>query len=121
MNEKKANKKIENLSTKVFDGKSKKNNFEIQLEEKVKKYFSLTEKALGKIEMKKNLTEKEKLIAMDFLSMAKNYFSDAKHFSEKNDLLNSLAALSYSHAWLDAGVRAGLFDAKEDDFLFTLK
>ncbi|MBU2099821.1 DUF357 domain-containing protein [Candidatus Micrarchaeota archaeon] len=93
----------------------------IQLEEKVQRYFFLTGKALQKIEFKKNLTVKEKAIAVDFLSMAKNYFSDAKHFSEKNDLLNSLAALSYAHAWLDAGVRAGLFDAKEDDFLFTLK
>ena len=96
-------------------------NLEIQLEKKVKRYFYLTEKALDKIEFKKNLAEKEKLIAEDFLSMARNYFSDAKHFSEKNDLLNALAALSYAHAWLDAGVRALLFDAKEDDFLFTLK
>jgi len=88
---------------------------------KVQKYFSLTEKALNKIELKKDLTEKEKLIAEDFLSMAKNYFSDAKHFQKKNDLLNSLACLSYAHAWLDAGIRSGLFDGKEDDNLFTLK
>jgi len=94
---------------------------EKKLEEKVKKYFFLTEKALKKIELKKNLAEKDNAVALDFLSMAKNYFSDAKHFSEKNDLLNSLACLSYAHAWLDAGVRAELFDGKKDDALFTLK
>lgn len=92
-----------------------------KLEFKVEKYFSLTEKALGKIELKKDLTEKEKSVAEDFLSMAKNYFSDAKHFSEKKDLLNALAALSYAHAWLDAGVRAELFDGKSDDKLFALR
>jgi len=92
-----------------------------KLELKVEKYFSLTEKALNKIELKDDLSEKENLIAEDFLSMAKNYFSDAKHFQEKNDLLNSLAALSYAHAWLDAGIRVGLFDGKNDDALFTLK
>ncbi len=91
------------------------------LELKVEKYFFLTETALKKIEFKENLSEKEKSIADDFFGMAENYFSDAKHFSEKNDLLNALAALSYAHAWLDAGVRSGLFDGKKDDKLFTLR
>ncbi len=92
-----------------------------QLKLKVQKYFFLTEKALKKIELAKNLNEKEKKTAADFISMAENYFSDAKHFQEKNDLLNALAALSYAHAWLDAGVRAGILDGKNDDVLFTLK
>ncbi len=101
--------------------KQKEFNLEKKLYEKVEKYFLLTEKALNKIELKENLTEKEKSTAEDFLSMANNYFSDAKHFSEKNDLLNALASLSYAHAWLDAGIRSGIFDGKEDDKLFTLK
>lgn len=90
-----------------------------KLIEKVEKYESLTSRALKEIKVKKSLSEKEKAIADDFLSMAKNYFSDAKHFREKGELLTSLAAFSYAHAWLDAGVRARLFDAK-DDQLFTL-
>ncbi|MBS3057208.1 MAG: DUF357 domain-containing protein, partial [Candidatus Diapherotrites archaeon] len=32
----------------------------------------------------------------------------------------ALAAFSYAHAWLDAGVRAKLLDARGDDNLFTL-
>jgi len=40
-------------------------------------------------------------------------------FKEKGDLLTALASFSYAHAWLDAGVRAKLFEA-EDDQLFTL-
>jgi len=86
---------------------------------KVEKYEKLTSRALKEIKIKKGLTEKENAVAEDFLSMAKDYFSDAKHFKEKGELLTALAAFSYAHAWLDAGVRARLFDAK-DDQLFTL-
>ncbi|MFH1664475.1 MAG: diphthine synthase [archaeon] len=107
-----------NVSAKNFSGEA---SLGIKLAEKTKKYFSLTQKALEKIELKKDLNAKDKAVALDFLSMAKNYFSDAKHFNEKKDFLNALASLSYAHAWLDAGIRAELFDGKDDDALFTLK
>lgn len=90
------------------------------LKQKVVHYRGLTEAALKKISMQKGLSEKEKKIAMDFLEMACNYFEDAKHFEEKGELATALAAFSYAHAWLDAGVRAGILDAKGDDKLFTL-
>ena len=45
---------------------------------------------------------------------------DAKYFRDKNDYVNALAALSYAHAWLDAGARIGLFDVKGDNELFTV-
>ena len=92
---------------------------EKELIEKVEKYEKLTAKALKEIKIKKGLTDSEKAIALDFLSMTKNYFNDAKYFKEQRNLLTSLAAFSYAHAWLDAGVRAHLFDAT-DDQLFTL-
>ena len=91
-----------------------------EIEEKVMKYRELTEKALGKVKVKDNLSEKDRKIAEDFLEMANNYFNDATHFQKRGELLTALAAFSYSHAWLDAGVRAGFFDACEDDQLFTL-
>ena len=89
------------------------------MEKKVAKYSSLTQKALKKIRLSKGLSVQQKCIAEDFLSMAQNYFADANYFLEKKDLLTALAAFSYSHAWLDAGVRARLFHAK-DSRLFTL-
>ncbi len=88
--------------------------------EKVSHYQALTEKALKKISIKKGLSAKEKKIALDFLEMANNYFLDAKHFEAKGELATALAAFSYAHAWLDAGVRARLLDGKKDDKLFTL-
>ncbi len=88
--------------------------------EKVKKYRELTERALGKIKKIEGLNEMQERIADDFLSMAKNYFSDAKYFEKKGDFLTALSAYSYAHAWLDAGIRSKIFDGEMNDNLFTL-
>jgi uncharacterized protein len=91
-----------------------------ELIKKVEKYENLTKRALEEIKKKDNLTEKEEKIAKDFLSMANNYYNDASYYQKKGELLTALASFSYAHAWLDAGVRAYLFDAT-DDQLFTLR
>ncbi len=95
-------------------------SLETQLKEKVARYQSLTESALQKISVSALEGTKEHTIALDYLTMCNNYFNDALHFKEQGDLLLSLAAFSYAHAWLDAGVRAGILDGKDDDKLFTL-
>ncbi|MBI4044229.1 MAG: DUF357 domain-containing protein [Candidatus Diapherotrites archaeon] len=91
-----------------------------ELKKKVEKYRTLTKNALEKVALVKGLSEKDKKTAQAFLEMARNYFSDAKYFEEKKDFLTALAAYSYAHAWLDAGVKAGWFDHKVDDRLFVL-
>lgn len=93
---------------------------EKELLQRVQKYRKLTEKALKKVRVKAEKGSKEFAIAFDFLNMAQNYFNDAKHFEENGKLLLALAAYSYAHAWLDAGVRAKILDGKNDDKLFTL-
>ena len=95
-------------------------DIETELKKKVEKYRLLTEKALSKVSIKVPVGHGMRAVAEDFISMAKNYFSDAKHFEEKGELLTALAAYSYAHAWLDAGVRAKVLDAKGDSGLFTL-
>lgn len=47
--------------------------------------------------------------AKDFLDMAQRYYEDAKYFEQKGDILTAFAAINYSHAFLDAGARLGLF------------
>jgi hypothetical protein len=91
-----------------------------QLEERVNKYKNVTMSALQKINLKAAQGTKEHTIALDYLTMANNYFNDAIHFQEQGDLILALAAFSYAHAWLDAGVRAGILDGANDDRLFTL-
>ncbi|MEE9525009.1 MAG: DUF357 domain-containing protein [Candidatus Woesearchaeota archaeon] len=87
-------------------------------EEKLKKYFSVSQKALKKAEASGNRTSfKEE--REDFLDMIKRYISDAKHFESKGDLVNAFAALNYAHGWLDAGARLGIFDVHDSE-LFTV-
>ena len=90
------------------------------LNDTLERYEKLTNKALETVSIRDNLTIKEKKVAEDFMSMARNYYSDAKFFRQNGELETALAAFSYAHAWLDAGVRAGLFDGKGNDRLFTL-
>ncbi|MEM3127117.1 MAG: DUF357 domain-containing protein [Candidatus Woesearchaeota archaeon] len=102
-------------------------------EEKLKKYFFVTEKAfemakkaskpkknevfLG-TENSKNFVVKSKETD-EILDMASRYISDAKHFEKKGDIVAAFAALNYAHGWLDCGARLGYFDVK-DSKLFTV-
>lgn len=87
-------------------------------EEKIKKYFKVTEKALEQI--RQHIMKGKELYAKEIIDMASNYISDAKHFRKKGDLINAFAALNYAHGWIDAGVRLDIFDVKDDN-LFTIK
>ena len=89
--------------------------------EKLNKYFEITGLAIKRAEESDNkavIDEKER-VRNDFLDMIKRYYSDAKYFFEKKDLVNAFAALNYAHGWLDSGVRLKIFDV-HDDKLFTI-
>ncbi len=88
--------------------------------EKLVDYLSKTERALGKVKLLAPEKSHAKKIAEDFLNMASSYYSDAKHFFEKEEYVDAFACVNYAHGWLDAGVRFGLFDVGSDDILFTL-
>lgn len=87
----------------------------MELDKKLEKYFKLTEEALKKArESKESLNlSTVKRAREDFLDLAERYFEDAKHFDKKDDKVNAFAAVCYAHAFLDAGVRLGLFDVKD--------
>jgi len=87
-------------------------------EEKLKKYFSITEEAINMVK-EKGIDEERKEEAEDFLDMATRYFSDAQHFFDNDDYVNAFAALNYAHGWLDAGARIRLFKVR-DSRLFTV-
>lgn len=86
--------------------------------EKLKKYFSTTEKALK--EIKKKIIQGKEEPAKEIINMVENYLSDARHFESKKDFINAFAAINYAHGWIDSGVRLDIFDVK-DDKLFTIK
>ncbi|MBD3247156.1 DUF357 domain-containing protein [Candidatus Pacearchaeota archaeon] len=86
--------------------------------EQIEKYFNLTSKALSKA--KENIIKGKEQYAKEIIEMVENYLSDAKHFQENKDFVNTFAALNYAHGWLDSGVRLDIFDVK-DNSLFTIK
>ncbi|MDI6888799.1 MAG: DUF357 domain-containing protein [Methanocellales archaeon] len=81
------------------------------LEEKVKHYRGLLERAIKDVKIAASQPLRD--VAEDYLMMARSYYRDGVHFQEKGDLVNALACLSYGHAWLDAGVRLGVFDVRD--------
>lgn len=87
-------------------------------EQKLSKYFEITETALEKVR-EKIIKRKEKQ-AKEIIDMASNYVSDAHYFHNQKDLVNAFAALNYAHGWIDSGVRLGIFNVK-DNKLFTIK
>lgn len=86
----------------------------------VDKDIALTERALAKARIGVPGRSHLRKVAEDFLSMARAYYEDSKHFREKGELEKALANVNYAHGWLDAGARLGLFDVDLDDTLFTL-
>ena len=89
-------------------------------DEKLDKYFDVSKRALGKLNICVPKRSHLFKVAEDYLSMAKTYYEDAKHFREKGDYINSFAALNYSYGWLDSGARLGVFDVGYDSILFTV-
>ena len=84
---------------------------------KIEKYYQLTSKALEIA--RKSVPPKFKKQAKEIVLIVECYISDAKHFQQKGDYINSFACLNYAHGWLDAGARLKIFNVK-DNKLFTV-
>ena len=82
--------------------------------------MDLTSRALDIVKIKGKLSEDAKKSAEDFLDMSRRYFNDAKFFEKKGDIVNAYGAVVYSHAFLDAGARIGLFDVGNDNHMFMV-
>jgi len=79
------------------------------IKEKLSRYRKVTSKVLAELEFSKGISAKDRCVAEEFLQNAKCYFEDSIYFESQGDKLRALAAVSYAHAWLDAGVVAGFF------------
>jgi hypothetical protein len=85
----------------------------------LEKYLRLTTDALTRVKVAPPKRSFLLGASEDFLAMARAYLSDAEHFRDQGDRERALAAASYAHGWLDAGVRLGLLDGGDDDVRFT--
>ena len=86
----------------------------------LERYLRLTREALARVTAAAPERSFLRGASDDFLAMARAYLADAEHFSTSGDRERALAAVSYAHGWLDAGVRLGLLDGGNDDQRFTL-
>ncbi len=89
-------------------------------EEKIGRYLDITTRARKKLRIAPPVRSFDRKLALQFLEKSETYFKDAVDFRREGDVVKAFAAVNYSHAWLDAGARMGLFDVDEDDVLFTL-
>ena len=90
------------------------------LEDRVRRYIEIEEKALERLSISVPENSLMREFASNSMEMIRSYFSDAKYFRERGDLLNAFAALNYSYGWIDCLVRFGVFDGHGDNKLFTL-
>jgi len=90
------------------------------LKAKTEKDLGITKQALDKLKIIAPERSHLRKVAEDYLSMARAYYDDARHFYDKGDYVNAFACVNYAHGWLDAGARLGIFDVGGDDKLFTL-
>ena len=67
------------------------------LEEKYLRYTLNLQKAFSTLHVLESPKKVEEV-----LDLAKRYFSDAKHFKEKNQVITALISLAYSEGLLDA-------------------
>ncbi len=75
-------------------------------------YESLLKSAVDAVE-RHTLEEGE--LGFECLEMAEAYLTDGQHFLQENDLPDALAAFSYGHGWLDAGVRLGVLTVSDTE------
>jgi uncharacterized protein len=85
------------------------------LVEKTERYKRLLREALDDAKKVPGMDPMLAGIADDFYTMAESYYQDGTHFLEKDDRVNALVCFSYGHAWLDAGVRLGIFKVTKGD------
>lgn len=86
----------------------------------LERYLRLTREALARVRPAPPDRSFLRGASDDFLQMARAYLADAEHFTAQGDDDRALAAASYAHGWLDAGVRLGILDGGNDDQRFTL-
>jgi uncharacterized protein len=80
-----------------------------EIGEKTMRYQRLLREALADVTIAPSISPELRHIADEYLEMARSYYQDGSHFLDTSDPVNALVCFSYGHAWLDAGVRLGVF------------
>lgn len=90
------------------------------LVEKTHRYRRMLHAALTAAEVGPDVASPLHAGARAFYTIAESWYAEGVERLEAGDLPGALARFSYGYAWLDAGVRAGLFTITGDRGLFTV-
>jgi len=78
----------------------------MEIKELAKKEIEKIEEIIKDVKLKDN-------IALEVYNLALSYFSDAKHFFEKEDFIRAFEAIVISWAYLDACLHFGFIEIPE--------
>lgn len=90
------------------------------LDEKTHRYRRMLSAALAAVGTGPDESSPLSAGAEAFCAAAESWYAEGVERLEAGDLPGALARFSYGYAWLDAGVRAGLFSIAGDRGLFTV-
>jgi uncharacterized protein len=91
-----------------------------QMTEKTSRYQRLLQRGVSSVELAPEPATPMYEVSCRFLLVAETYLGYGMFFGNQNTLPNALFCFSYGFAWLDAGIRAGLFRITGDRELFAL-
>lgn len=91
-----------------------------RLDEKTHRYRRMLDAALGAVEAAADKASPLHAAAGEFSSAAYAWHVDGAGCLDAGDRAAALARFSYGYAWLDAGIRAGLFRITGERDLFTV-
>jgi Uncharacterized protein conserved in archaea len=80
------------------------------LKERTEREISMMEKVFRALSVK----DDENKLSSEFFDMSSNYFNDSKFFMEKKDYIRAFEAVVISWAYIDAGIKVGLFEVPID-------
>ena len=80
------------------------------LKERTEREISMMEKVFRALSVK----DDENKLSSEFFDMSSNYFNDSKFFMEKKDYIRAFEAIVISWAYIDAGIKVGLFEVPVD-------
>ncbi|MCT8336670.1 DUF357 domain-containing protein [Methanoculleus sp. Afa-1] len=90
------------------------------LDEKTHRYRRMLDAALAGVEAAADEASSLQAAAGEFYSAARGWYAQGAACLDAGDRAAALARFSYGYAWLDAGIRAGLFRITGERGLFTV-
>lgn len=80
-----------------------------QLIDRVKKNEEIMDRVFGYVKVIKSSKSTEAV-----MDSARRYYEDAKYFASKGDYISSLEAFAISWAYIDAGLKTGVFSVPDE-------